>query len=290
MKTSKSSGNNAILLLSCPDRKGIVASVSEFIYKNNGNIIHADQHLDSEKGIFFMRVEWELVDFKLSRQELADAFIPLAQRFEMDWDLRFSDHIPRMAIFVSKEGHCLYDLLLRHRAGELRAEIPLIISNHPDLKEVADNFGIKYLVYPIDREIKAAQEAKEIEALKAHGIEFIVLARYMQILSPEFISHFKGGIINIHHSFLPAFVGAQPYHQAHERGVKIIGATAHYVTEELDKGPIIEQDVVQVSHRDSVQDLVRKGRDMEKVVLARAVRLYLENKILVYENKTVIFD
>jgi formyltetrahydrofolate deformylase len=282
--------NNAILLLSCPDSKGIVASVSGFIYANKGNIVHADQHTDAEKGIFFMRIEWELAGFKIPHNELANSFAPLANKFEMEWDLRFSDHVPRMAIFVSKHEHCLYDLLIRHRAGEFRAEAPLVISNHPDLRPVAESFGIKYLVYPITKETKASQEKKEIKQLKNQHIELIILARYMQILSKEFISLFPNRIINIHHSFLPAFARARPYKQAYNRGVKIIGATSHYVTAELDEGPILEQDVIRVSHRDSVEDLIRKGRDIEKIVLGRAVRLHLENRVLVYGNKTVIFD
>ena len=282
--------NNAILLLSCRDRKGIVAEISQFIYANNGNIVHADQHTDPDQKVFFMRIEWELADFRIPRNELTNEFAPLAEKFEMNWELRFSDHIPRMAIFVSRHDHCLYDLLIRHRAGEFQAKIPLIISNHPDLRSVGESFGIKYLVYPITPDTKLAQEAKEIEQLQSHQIELIVLARYMQILSKEFVSRFPNRIINIHHSFLPAFAGGRPYRQAYERGVKIIGATSHYVTEKLDEGPIIEQDVIRVSHRDSLEDLIRKGRDIEKIVLARAVRLHLENRILVYGNKTVIFD
>jgi formyltetrahydrofolate deformylase len=282
--------DNAILLLSCPDRKGIVAGISEFIYKNDGNIVHADQHTDPEKGVFFMRIEWELPGFKIPREELSNTFAPLANKFDMEWDLRFSDHVPPVALFVSKHDHCLYDLLLRHKAGEFQAEIPLIISNHPDLRPVAESFGIKYLVYPITKETKATREKEEIEQLRKHGAELIILARYMQILSREVVSLFANRIINIHHSFLPAFARAKPYKQAYNRGVKIIGATSHYVTEDLDEGPIIEQDIIRVSHRDTVEDLMRKGRDIEKVVLARAVRLHLENKVLVYGNKTVIFD
>ncbi|MFQ6019435.1 MAG: formyltetrahydrofolate deformylase [Dehalococcoidia bacterium] len=283
-------GVTAVLLLSCRDQKGLVASVSDFIYRNDGNIIHADQHTDAEEGIFLQRVEWELSGFRIPREEIAGAFQTIADRFGMTWDLRFSDYLPRLAIFVSKQEHCLYDLLLRQRAGEFKAEIPLIISNHPDLQPIADSFGVEYHHYPISEGTKAAQERKEIERLEEQRIDLIALARYMQILGEGFISRYRNRIINIHHSFLPAFAGGRPYHQAYERGVKVIGATAHYVTAELDRGPIIEQDVVQVSHRDSVEDMVRKGKDLEKVVLARAVNLHLANKILVYSNKTVVFD
>lgn len=283
-------GVTAILLLSCPDRKGLVAGISDFIFRNNGNIIFADQHTDPEGGIFLLRIEWELDGFQIPRHEIADAFRPIAERFEMTWDLRFSDYAPRMAIFASKIGHCLYDLLWRQRVGEFRAEMCLVVSNHPDLQPVAESFGVEYHCYPTTQETKAAQETRIIEKLEEQRIDLVVLARYMQILTPQFVNRYPNRIINIHHSFLPAFAGGQPYHQAYERGVKIIGATAHYVTEELDRGPIIEQDVVRVSHRDSVADLIRKGRDLEKVVLARAVNLHLRNSILVYGNKTVVFD
>jgi formyltetrahydrofolate deformylase len=252
----------AVLLLSCQDQKGLVAGTSDFIYRNNGNIVHADQHVDAEAGLFLQRIEWELGDFR----------------------------IPRVAIFVSRLEHCLYDLLLRHRMGELEGEIPLVISNHPDLEQHVETFGPKYHFFPITKETKAAQELKQIELLEEQRIELVVLARYMQVLGGEFVSRFRNRAINIHHSFLPAFPGGRPYHQAYERGVKIIGATSHYVTEDLDEGPIIEQDVVRVSHRDSVEDLIRKGKDLEKVVLARAVSLHLRHRILVYGNKTVVFD
>jgi len=283
-------GVTAVLLLSCPDRKGLVAGVSEFIFQSNGNIINADQHTDPEEGIFLLRIEWELEGFGIRRQEIAGAFRPIADRFEMTWDLRFSDYVPRVAIFVSKMEHCLYDLLWRQRTGEFQAEIPVVISNHPDLQPVAESFGAEYHSYPMTPETGAAQERRILEKLEEQRIDLVVLARYMQVLSPEFVNRYPNRIINIHHSFLPAFAGARPYHQAHERGVKIIGATAHYVTVELDQGPIIEQDVVRVSHRDSVADLIRKGRDLEKVVLARAVNLHLRNGILVYGNKTVVFE
>lgn len=280
----------AVLLISCPDRRGLVAAVSDFIYRNNGNIIHADQHTDQEEGVFLQRVEWELEGFGIPRQDIADAFRPIADRFEMTWDLRFSDYVPRIAIFVSKMEHCLYDLLWRQRTGEFQAEIPLVLSNHPDLQPVAESFGVDYRCYPMTSETKAAQEKRILEKLEEQRIDLVVLARYMQILSPELVNRYPNRIINIHHSFLPAFAGARPYQQAHERGVKIIGATAHYVTQVLDQGPIIEQDVARVSHRDSVADLIRKGRDLEKVVLARAVNLHLRNGILVYGNKTVVFE
>jgi len=280
----------AVLLLSCQDQKGLVAATSEFIYRNDGNIVHADQHVDVEAGLFLQRVEWELGGFRIPRAELADTFRPIAEKFGMQWELHFSDYAPRMAIFVSKLEHCLSDLLLRQRMGEFAAEIRLVVSNHPDLQQIVETFGPQYHFYPITKETKAAQEKKEIELLEEQRIDLVVLARYMQIVSGEFVRRFRNRVINIHHSFLPAFPGGRPYHQAYERGVKIIGATSHYATEELDQGPIIEQDVVRVSHRDSVADLIRKGKDLEKVVLARAVSLHLGHRILVYGNKTVVFD
>jgi formyltetrahydrofolate deformylase len=281
---------NAVLLISCPDRKGLVARISDFVYRHNGNILHADNHFDEEAGLFLMRVEWDLKDFALSRDQICSAFQLLARELNLDWELRFSDQIPKSAIFVSKYEHCLYDLLLRHRAGELRADFALVISNHSDLRPIADSFGIEFLAFSISKENKPAQEARIIEALKKREIELIVLARYMQILSDDFVNQFRNRIINIHHSFLPAFAGAQPYRQAYQRGVKLIGATSHYVTAALDAGPIIAQDVTHISHRDSVADLVRKGRDLERIVLARGVRLHVENRVLVYGNKTVVFD
>jgi formyltetrahydrofolate deformylase len=280
----------AVLLLSCHDQKGLVAGTSDFIYRNNGNIVHADQHVDAEAGLFLQRIEWELGDFRIPRAELADVFRPIAEKFNMQWELHFSDYVPRVAIFVSRLEHCLYDLLLRHRVGELEGEIPLVISNHPDLERFVETFGPKYHFFPITKETKAAQELKQIELLEEQRIDLVVLARYMQILGGEFVSRFRNRAINIHHSFLPAFPGGRPYHQAYERGVKIIGATSHYVTEDLDEGPIIEQDVVRVSHRDSVEDLIRKGKDLERVVLARALSLHLRHRILIYGNKTVVFD
>ncbi len=280
----------AVLLISCHDQKGLVATVSDFIYRHDGNIIHADQHTDQEQSIFLQRAEWQLDGFGVPRDGIAEAFRPIAERFAMDWDLRFTDHVPRVAIFVSRLEHCLYDLLGRYRAGDLRAEIPLVISNHEDLRPLAENFDIAYYHYPLTSETKAEQEPRILAKLAEERIDLVVLARYMQIVGPEFVGCYPNRIINIHHSFLPAFAGARPYHLAYERGVKIIGATAHYVTEELDQGPIIEQDVARVSHRDSVDDLVRKGKDLEKIVLARAVGLHLRHRVLVYKNKTVVFE
>ncbi|MBD1832720.1 formyltetrahydrofolate deformylase [Cyanobacteria bacterium FACHB-472] len=279
----------ATLLVSCPDQRGLVAKIANFIYANGGNIIHADQHTDFAAGLFLTRIEWQLEDFNLPREYIAPAFNAIAQPLQAKWQLHFSDTVPRIAIWVSRQDHCLFDLIWRHRAKEFSAEIPLIISNHPDLKDVAAQFGIDYHHIPITKETKSEQEAKQLKLLKQYNINLVLLAKYMQIVSPEFIAQFPQ-IINIHHSFLPAFVGANPYHKAYERGVKIIGATAHYVTADLDAGPIIEQDVVRVSHRDEVDDLIRKGKDLERVVLARAVRSHLQNRVLVYGNKTVVFE
>jgi len=280
----------AVLLLSCPDQKGIVAEVSAFLYRHDGNIIHADQHTDLEEGVFLQRVEWELDGFGVARDAIAEAFRPIAERFGMTWGLSFSDEVPRIAILASKLPHCLYDLLARWRMGEFQVEIPLVISNHADLAPIAQQFGVAYRHIPVDARTKAAQEGALLRECDAAGVDMLVLARYMQVLGESVVSRYRNGIINIHHSFLPAFAGARPYHQAHQRGVKVIGATAHYVTRELDEGPIIAQDVAQVSHRDSVADLVRKGRDLEKTVLARAVDLHLRRRVLVYGNKTVVFD
>jgi formyltetrahydrofolate deformylase len=281
---------SATLLISCPDQKGLVARVSDFVFRHGGNILHSDEHIDEEAGLFLMRIEWDLTNFGLARDRIGPAFDPLAAELGLTWQLRFSDQMPKAAILVSKFEHCLYDLLFRHRAGELRAEFSVVISNHPDLRPLVEYFGIEYLHLPVTKETKAQQEAQIIAELERRQVGLIVLARYMQILSPSIVDRYPNRIINIHHSFLPAFVGSQPYHQAHRRGVKLVGATAHYVTSELDAGPIIAQDVIPVSHRDSVEDLIRKGRDVEKVVLARAVRLHLENRVLVYGNKTVVFD
>lgn len=278
----------AILLISCPDQKGLVAKLANFIYANGGNIVHADQHTDFAAGLFLSRIEWQLAGFQLPREVIPLAFEAIARPLKATWQLHFSDTVPRLAIWVSRQDHCLQDLLWRQRAGELAASIPLILSNHLDLKAMAEQFGIDYHFLPITPENKPAQEAKQLALLQAYQIDLVVLAKYMQILSPAFIAEFSQ-IINIHHSFLPAFAGANPYQRASERGVKIIGATAHYVTADLDQGPIIEQDVVRVSHRDATADLIRKGKDLERIVLARAVRLHLQNRVLVYGNRTVVF-
>ena len=284
MKTAK-------LLLHCPDKPGILAEVTDFITVNKGNIIYLDQYVDHVENIFFMRIEWDLKDFLVPQEKIEDYFATLyAQKYEMNFRLYFSDTKPRMAIFVSKMSHCLFDLFARYTAGEWNVEIPLIISNHPDLQHVAERFGIPFHLFPITKETKEEQEKKEMELLAKHKITFIVLARYMQVISEQMINAYPNRIINIHHSFLPAFVGAKPYHAAFERGVKIIGATSHYVTTELDAGPIIEQDVVRITHKDTVQDLVNKGKDLEKIVLSRAVQKHIERKVLAYKNKTVIFN
>lgn len=281
----------AKLLLHCPDKPGILAEVTDFITVNKGNIIYLDQYVDHVENIFFMRIEWELKDFLVPREKIEDYFETLyGQKYDMIFRLYFSDVKPRMAIFVSKMSHCLFDMLARYTAGEWNVEIPLIISNHPDLQHVAERFGIPFHLFPITKETKEEQERKEMELLAQNNITFIVLARYMQVISEQMISAYPNKIINIHHSFLPAFVGARPYHAAFERGVKIIGATSHYVTTELDAGPIIEQDVVRITHKDSIEDLVNKGKDLEKIVLSRAVQKHIERKVLAYKNKTVIFN
>lgn len=281
----------AKLLLHCPDKPGILAEVTDFITVNKGNIIYLDQYVDHVENIFFMRIEWELKDFLVPQEKIEDYFETLyAQKYGMNFRLYFSDVKPRMAIFVSKMSHCLFDMLARYTAGEWNVEIPLIISNHPDLQHVAERFGIPFYLFPITKETKKEQERKEMELLAKHNITFIVLARYMQVISEQMINAYPNKIINIHHSFLPAFVGARPYHAAFERGVKIIGATSHYVTTELDAGPIIEQDVVRITHKDSIEDLVNKGKDLEKIVLSRAVQKHIERKVLAYKNKTVIFN
>jgi formyltetrahydrofolate deformylase len=285
--TSKS----AILLIHCPDQKGIVISITEFIFKNGGNILYLDQHVDTERQVFFMRIEWDLHDFVIADSKIGEYFETLvAKRFSMNWQLHFSNEVPRMALFVSKQPHCFYDMLARYEAGEWQVEIPLIISNHTDMQTAAERQGIDFIYLPLTAESRLQQERKQLELLQHYRIDFIVLARYMQILSNDFIDNYPDRIINIHHSFLPAFPGARPYHSAHERGVKIIGATSHYATAELDTGPIIEQDVVRVSHENSVDDMVRKGRDLEKMVLARAVWHHLHHNVLVYENRTVVFE
>ena len=281
----------AKLLLHCPDKPGILAEVTDFITVNKGNIIYLDQYVDHVENIFFMRIEWELKDFLVPQEKIEDYFRTLyGQKYEMDFRLYFSDVQPRMAIFVSKLSHCLFDMLARYTAGEWNVEIPLIISNHPDLQHVAERFGIPFYLFPITKETKEEQERKEMELLAKHKITYIVLARYMQVISEQMINAYPNKIINIHHSFLPAFVGAKPYHAAFQRGVKIIGATSHYVTTELDAGPIIEQDVVRITHKDAIEDLVNKGKDLEKIVLSRAVQKHIERKVLAYKNKTVIFS
>lgn len=281
--------DSATLLISSPDRRGLVAAITDFIFRRNGNILHLDQHVDTEHNIFFMRVQWDLTHFEISKEKIAPAFAPLAEQYQMDWRVHFSDERQRMVIFVSKEDHCLYDMLSRWQSGEWRVDIPLIISNHPTLEHVAQKFDIPFHLFTITKDNKADQERAQLDLLKAHQIDLVVLARYMQIISADFIAQYPNRIINIHHSFLPAFPGAKPYHQAYERGVKIIGATSHYVTADLDAGPIIEQDVTRVDHRDSVSEMIRKGKDLEKTVLSRAIWAHLGHRVLVYHNKTVVF-
>lgn len=278
--------------MNCPDRQGIIADVTKFITDNHGNIVYLDQYVDNENGVFFMRVEWELDGFTIPRQNIKERFQQLfSKRLSMDFNIFFSDVKPRMAIFVSKMSHCLYDLLARYKAGEWNVDIPCIVSNHDDLKYVAEMFGIPFYKWSIapDHSNREEVEREEMELLQRENVTFIVLARYMQILSEDIIKAYPHHIINIHHSFLPAFVGAKPYHQAFERGVKIIGATSHYVTTELDAGPIIEQDVVRITHKDTPESLMLKGRDLEKIVLSRAVTKHIERKILTFKNKTIVF-
>jgi formyltetrahydrofolate deformylase len=279
----------ATLLVSCRDRTGLVAALSEFVFENGGNIVDADQHADRETGLFFMRLRWDLDGFKLGRDAIAAALGALAARFDLRWELTTSDVRPRVAVLASRAPHCLYDLLLSHQLGELGGDLIAVISNHDVLRPVAGHFGVRYEHVPVAPGDKAAAEAVIDRMLDDLGIDLVVLARYMQILSPEFVARRPGRIINIHHSFLPAFVGAKPYHQALERGVKVIGATAHYVTQDLDQGPIIEQDVCRVSHRDDVDGLVQKGRELERQVLTRAVRLHLERRVLISGNRTIVF-
>jgi formyltetrahydrofolate deformylase len=285
-----SDGQRATLLVSCPDRKGLVAALAQLLYGHGANILDADQHTDSAASMFFQRIRCDLRELHTDRVALERGISDVAERFEMKWRLSYSNAVKRVALFVSKYDHCLYDLLLRHRAGELSCEFPLIVSNHPDLAPVAEQFGVPFQVFAIDKSNKDQQEQAQWALLDAQRIDLVVLARYMQILSSDFTARYPNRIINIHHSFLPAFVGSKPYHRAYERGVKLIGATAHYATSDLDEGPIIEQDVARTSHRDSVEDLVRRGRDLEKTCLARAVKWHVEDRILVYNNKTVVFD
>lgn len=285
------SKHTAIILMHCPDQKGIVARVTEFLSENNGNIVNLEQHVDHQEGEFFMRLEWDLEKFMIPEDKIADYFNTLiAQRYGMTWNIYFSDQVPRMAIFVSKMSHCLFDILGRYQSGEWDVEIPLIISNHKDLEPIARQFGIDFHLFPVNAANKVEQEAKELSLLREKNINFVVLARYMQVLTEDFIKQFPNKIINIHHSFLPAFPGAKPYHSAHERGVKIIGATSHYVTSDLDAGPIIEQDVVRINHTDAIDTLIRKGQDLEKIVLSRAIYAHVQRKILVFKNRTLIFN
>jgi formyltetrahydrofolate deformylase len=279
-----------ILLIDCEDRKGLVATIAEFLYTRNANILHADQHQDQEHGLFLMRVEWDLEGFKLDSKSFRSEFTPIAERFGMRWRLEYSRHAASVAILVSQYTHCLVDLLYLHQNGELPCKIPLVLSNHLDAQPITGFYGIRFQHIPVSAATKAEAERKQLQLLEESGADVIVLARYMQVLSPKFVHRYEGRIINVHHSFLPAFSGARPYQAAFQRGVKLIGATSHYVTEVLDDGPIIEQDVTRVSHRDQLSDLVQKGRDLERVVLSRAVRWHLEHRILRYANKTVIFD
>ena len=282
--------NTATLLITCPDTRGIVAAIADFLYQHDANILHADQHQDAENNLFLMRVEWDISNFNLTEADFSQAFAPIAAKFNMVWQLKLSQHKTRVAIMVSQYDHCLADLLHRHKSGELACEIPLVISNHRDTEELVKFYGIDFHHIVVTKDNKAEAEAAQFKLFADYNIDLIVLARYMQILSPNFVQRYPQRIINIHHSFLPAFIGAKPYHRAFERGVKLIGATGHYVTEVLDEGPIIEQDIDRISHRDQVEDLIQKGRDLERVVLSKAVRWHIENRILLYANKTVIFD
>ncbi len=283
--------NTAILLMHCPDRPGLVAGLTGIIYEGGGNILHLDQWVNHRENIFFMRIEWSLAGFNVPREEIAGWFEShFGDRYSVHYSLHFSDERPRMAIFASKMPHCLYDMLARHAAGEWQVDIPLVVSNHPDLQPVAEQFGIEFRCFPVTPENKAAQEEAELALLREYDIDMVVLARYMQVLSDDFIRRYPHPIVNIHHSFLPAFMGARPYHAAHARGVKLIGATSHFVTADLDEGPIIEQDVVHITHKDTVERLVRKGQDLEKIVLSRAVTKLLDHKVLAYGNRTIVFD
>ena len=282
--------NSATLLITCPDAKGIVAAIADFLYQHNANILHADQHQDAENSLFLMRVEWDLKDFSLDEASFAQAFEVIAKTYKMRWELKLSKDKPRMAIMVSQYDHCLADLLHRYKNNELQCDIPLIISNHLNAQKLAEFYDIPFFHIPVEKDKKKEAEAEQFALFDEYQVDFIVLARYMQILSEDFVKRYPQRVINIHHSFLPAFIGAKPYHRAFERGVKLIGATSHYVTEVLDEGPIIEQDIDRISHRDQVEDLIQKGRDLERIVLYKAVRWHIENRILIYGNKTVIFD
>ncbi len=282
--------SNATLLVSCPDRRGIVAALAQLLYGHGANILDSDQHTDLDAGMFFQRIHFDQSDLRTDETTLRGAISEVADRFDMNWRLEDPNRKRRVALFVTKVEHCLYDLLLRERSGELNGQVAAIVSNHEKLRPVADQFDVPFHYLPIDRDNKAEQERRQLEILAENEIDLVVLARYMQILSEDFLAHYPSRILNIHHSFLPAFIGGRPYHQAYRRGVKLVGATAHYATTDLDEGPIVEQDVVRCSHRDSVRDLIRKGRDLERVVLGRAVRWHLEDRVLVYGNKTVVFD
>ena len=288
--TPSAVASKAVLLLSCPDRVGLVARIANFIYERGGNILDLNEHVDVDEHHFFLRVSWSLDHFSIPVDDLESAFAPLAREFRANWQIRFSGTRTRMAVFVSKYDHCLREILWRHSLGEFDIDIPLIVSNHADLAPLAEQHGVPFHVIPVTAEEKAEAERRQMALCDEHGIDTIVLARYMQVLSPEFTGRWAGRIINIHHSFLPAFVGGNPYRQAYERGVKLIGATSHYVTDELDEGPIIEQDIIRISHRDTLDDLVRKGRDLERLVLARALRLHCDHRILLNGRKTVVFD
>jgi len=282
--------HSAILLVSCSDQSGLVATITRFIHENKGNILKLEQYVDPEEKVFFMRLEWDLEHFAIPVSTFGETFQrSIAARFDMEWSLHAAHEKPRMAVFVSTLSHCLYDILSRAHAGEWNVEIPLIVSNHETLRPVAEQFGVEYRVFQVTPDNKRTQEEKELALLQEYQIDFVVLARYMQVLTSEFINHYPNRVINIHHSFLPAFAGAKPYHSAHDRGVKIIGATSHYVTAKLDAGPIIEQDIVRISHADSIDDLVRKGRDLEKGVLSRSIWHHLKRKVLVFRNRTIVF-
>ncbi len=281
------SGGSAILLLSCEDRTGLISRMSHFVFERGGNIVDLDEHVDGK--YFFLRIAWEMKNFSVPEKDVREAFTPLAKEFNATWQISFTARKQRVAIFVSRLDHCLQEILWRQRLGEFDVEIGLVISNHDDLRPLAGQYGIPYAVFPITNENRASQEKKELLLLKEHGIDTIVLARYMQVLSPEFVDQYPNQIINIHHSFLPAFAGRDPYRQAYERGVKIIGATSHYVTKDLDEGPIIEQDIIRISHKDGVSDLIRKGRDLERMILARALFYHAQHRILVHGTKTIVF-
>ena len=283
--------NTAVLVIHCPDKIGIVRAITDFLCENNGTIVYLDQYTDQNSKQFVMRVEWEIDTFQIGKDKIEEYFETLvAKKFNIKFTLHFSDYKKRVAVFVTKLSHCLYDILYRYKSGEWHIEIPLIISNHENLKHIADQFDIPFFHIPITKTNKAEQEAKQLQLLAENNVDLIVLARYMQIISDNFITHYSNKIINIHHSFLPAFVGARPYHSAHKRGVKIIGATAHYVTADLDAGPIIEQGVAHVTHKEEVRDYIRKGKDIEKIVLSKAISKDLSHKILAYNNRTVVFD